>query len=116
MPPIPIPIIGVLLANLTLFIVLFFIIMLVLGTLFLMAGLSVVNGKHREFGTTFITVLIGTILTLIPCLGCIIYWYIIKTRHETGWGGAIGAWLIAGLIPLVIVFAVLIIGFGISLI
>jgi hypothetical protein len=109
-----IPIIGVLLANLVLFIVLFFVLMLVLGTLFLMAGLSVVNGKNRGFGETFVTVLIGSILTLIPCLGCIIYWYIIKTRHETGWGGAIGAWLIAGLIPLVIVFGVLIFLFGIG--
>ena len=116
MPPIPIPIIGALLANLLVFVVLFFVLMLVLGTLFLIVGLGVVNGKHREFGTTFVTVLIGSILTLIPCLGCIIYWYIIKTRHETGWGGAIGAWLIAGLIPLIIVFAILIIVFGIALI
>jgi len=112
----PIPIITALLANLVLFIILFFVLMLVLGTLFLMAGLSVVGGKNRSFGTTFVTVLIGTILTLIPCLGCIIYWYIIKTRHETGWGGAIAAWLIAGLIPLIIVFALLIIVFGIALI
>jgi hypothetical protein len=75
---------------------------LVLGTLFLHVGLGAVGGKHREFGTVFVTVLIGTVLGWIPCLGCIIYWYIIKLRHETSWGGAIGAWLIAGLIPLVI--------------
>jgi hypothetical protein len=77
---------------------------LVLGTLFLMVGLGAVGGKHKEFGPVFVTVLIGSVLGWIPCVGCIIYWYIIKTRHETGWGGAIGAWLLAGLIPLVIAF------------
>jgi hypothetical protein len=76
-----------------------------------MLGLRVVNGQNRGFGTVFVTVLIGVILSLIPCLGCILYWYIIKTRHQTGWGGAIGAWLIAGLIPILIVVAVLFVFF-----
>jgi hypothetical protein len=116
MPPIPIPIIGAILANLLLFLVLFLVLMLVLGTLFLMAGLSAVNGKHRVFGTTLGTVVIGSLLMLVlPCLGCILYWYFINVRHDTGWGGAIGAWVIAGLIPLVIVFGLLIVVFGIAL-
>jgi len=98
---------AVIIANIVIIIVLFFVIGLVLGTLFLMLGLSAVNGKHREFGTVFVTVLIGVVLSIIPCLGCILYWYMIKTRHETGWGGAIAAWLIAGLVPIVIVVGVL---------
>jgi hypothetical protein len=104
-------IISLILANLVLFIAVFFILALVLGALFLMLGLRVVNGQNRGFGTVFVTVLIGVILSLIPCLGCILYWYIIKTRHQTGWGGAIGAWLIAGLIPILIVVAVLFVFF-----
>jgi len=104
-------IISLILANLVLFIAVFFILALVLGALFLMLGLRVVNGQNRGFGAVFWTVLIGVILSLIPCLGCILYWYIIKTRHQTGWGGAIGAWLIAGLIPILIVVAVVLVIF-----
>lgn len=79
---------------------------LVLDTLFLYVGLGVFGGKNRTFGAVFVTALIGVVLGWIPCLGCIIFWYIIKTRHETSWGGAIGAWIIAGLIPLIIAFLV----------
>jgi hypothetical protein len=107
----PFAIIAFILANLVLFIAVFFVLGLILGALFLMLGLRVVNGQNRGFGAVFVTVLIGVILSLIPCLGCILYWYIIKTRHQTGWGGAIGAWLIAGLIPILIVVAVLLVFF-----
>jgi len=107
----PFAILSFILANIVLFIAVFFILALVLGALFLMLGLRVVNGQNRGFGAVFVTVLIGVILSLIPCLGCILYWYIIKTRHQTGWGGAIGAWLIAGLIPILIVVAVVLVIF-----
>jgi hypothetical protein len=75
----------------------------IIGALFMMVGLGAVGGKHRELGSVMVTVLVGAVLGWIPCLGCILYWYFIKMRHETSWGGAIGAWLIAGLIPIVIV-------------
>ncbi|WXG46578.1 MAG: hypothetical protein WED05_07980 [Candidatus Atabeyarchaeum deiterrae] len=88
------------------FVVLAIVIGLLLGSVFLMVALGAVNGKNRKFGSVFVTVLIGVVLGWIPCIGCIIYWYIIKIRHETSWGGAIAAWLIAGLIPLVIVLIV----------
>jgi hypothetical protein len=107
----PFAILAFILANLVLFIAVFFVLGLILGALFLMLGLRVVNGQNRGFGAVFVTVLIGVILSLIPCLGCILYWYIIKTRHQTGWGGAIGAWLIAGLIPILIVVAVVLVIF-----
>jgi hypothetical protein len=80
---------------------------LVLDTLFLFAGLSVVEGKNRTFGAVFVTAIIGALVNWVYCIGWIIYWYAIKTRHKIGWGGAIGAWIIAGLIPLIIIFAVL---------
>jgi len=107
----PFAILTFILGNIVLFIAVFFILALVLGALFLMLGLRVVNGQNRGFGAVFVTVLIGVILSLIPCLGCILYWYIIKTRHQTGWGGAIGAWIIAGLIPILIVVAVVVVIF-----
>jgi hypothetical protein len=91
---------------LLIFLVVAILVGLLLDTLFLMAGLGLVNGKNRTFGTIFVTALIGVVLGWIPCLGCIIYWYIIKTRHETSWGGAIAAWFIAGLIPLLIIGAI----------
>jgi hypothetical protein len=89
--------------SLVIFFVALIVISLILGTLFLMVGLGAVNGKHREFGTVFLTALIGSIVGQVCC---ILYWYIIKSRHETSWGGAIVAWIIAGLIPLAIVLAV----------
>jgi hypothetical protein len=107
----PFAILSFILANLVLFIAVFFILALVLGALFLMLGLRVVNGQNRGFGAVFVTVLIGVVLSLIPCLGCILYWYIIKVRHQTGWGGAIGAWIIAGLIPILIVVGVVVVIF-----
>nr|MDO8100547.1 hypothetical protein [Candidatus Njordarchaeota archaeon] len=90
---------------LAIFVVVAIVLGLILGALFLMVGLGAVNGKHREFGTVFITALIGAIVNYIPIVGCILYWYMIKVRHETTWGGAIAAWLIAGLIPLAIILA-----------
>jgi hypothetical protein len=52
-----------------------------------------------------------TIVSMIPILGCILAWYLIKTRHEVGWGGAIAAWLLTFIIEaialVVIVFVVL---------
>ena len=78
----------------------------ILGALFMMVGLGAVGGKHREIGSVMITVLVGALLGWIPCLGCILYWYFIKMRHETSWGGAIAAWIIAWIIPFAIVLLV----------
>ncbi len=93
-------------AVILIFLVFLIIITWILGALFLMVGLGAVGGKHRELGPVMITVLIGAILGWIPCLGCILYWYMIKVRHDTSWGGAIGAWVIAWIIPIVIVLVV----------
>jgi hypothetical protein len=101
---IAIGIIGYVFANPVLFFVLFFALMLGLGTLLMIGGLAMMDAKHVGFGSAFVTVLFGSVLTLIPCPGCIIYWYVIKTRHETGWSDAMVAWLLGALIPLLIVF------------
>jgi hypothetical protein len=100
-------IIGLILAGnwtvILIFLAVLIIVTWLLGALFLMVGLGAVGGKHRELGSVMVTVLVGAVLGWIPCLGCILYWYFIKTRHETSWGGAIAAWFIAWIIPLAIV-------------
>nr|MDO8099741.1 hypothetical protein [Candidatus Njordarchaeota archaeon] len=86
------------------------ILLLVLGAIFLSVGLGVGEAKNTEFGNVFITNLIGAILALfLPWfIGRILYWYIIKVRHETDWGGAIIAWFLAWIIPVVIVSVIFI--------
>jgi hypothetical protein len=85
---------------------------LLLMTIFLRIGIKAVGGKHLEFGAVFLTALIGYLVELIPCIGCIIYWFIIKSRHDTSFGGAIGAWLLAFLIPFAIIVVIVIVFFG----
>ena len=95
-------------------IILVFVLTLLIGSVFLLIGLKVVNAPVTDFGKVFVTVLLMAIVGVIPCLGCILQWYFIKTRHEIGWGQAILAWLLAGLIPLVIALGVaLFLGWGI---
>ncbi|MHA1834477.1 MAG: hypothetical protein ACTSV7_10855 [Candidatus Baldrarchaeia archaeon] len=95
-------------------IILVFILTLIIGSIFLLIGLKVVGAPETDFGRVFVTALLMAIVGVIPCLGCILQWYFIKTRHEVGWGQAILAWLLAGLIPLVIALGVaLFIGWGI---
>jgi hypothetical protein len=70
------------------------------------------KGENREFGDTIVTALIMAIVNLIPIIGCIISWYIIKTRHEQTWGGAITTWLVLIIVYfiLLIVIAILFLG------
>lgn len=89
--------------TLLIILILAIVIVLILGTVFLLIGLKVVDGKHTEFGSVFVTALIMALTWYIPCLGCIIAWIVINSRHDTGFGMAIVAWIIAGLIPLIII-------------
>jgi len=84
-----------------------FLLGLLLSTLFLALGLKAVKGENRGFGNVFLTALLNLIVSIIPCIGCILEWVIINARHKTGFGKAIVAWLIAGLIPLLIMLAIL---------
>ena len=115
---------GFTIANPVLFIILFFALMLSLGTLFLIGGLALIDAKNVRFGSTFVTTLLGSIITIVvlvgmitivilfgsiitvgfACYGFLVYVYTIKMRHETEWSDAVIAWLLGGLIPLLMVF------------
>ena len=82
---------------------------LVLLVIFLMIGLKAVNGQKRGFGSVFVTSLLNWIVSIIPILGCILQWVIINARHKTGFGKAILAWLIAIIIPWVIIIIILVV-------
>ncbi|MBD3157458.1 MAG: hypothetical protein GF309_01595 [Candidatus Lokiarchaeota archaeon] len=81
------------------------VISLVINGIFLGIALGFVDGKNRDLGDTFVTALFMAIVILIPCIGCILQWWVIKSRHEIGWGKAITAWIMTFVIEIV-VFAV----------
>lgn len=98
--------------TIILLIVLIFIVNLIIQGLFLGIGLGFVNGQNRELGTTFVTALLMSLVIWIPCLGCFIAWYFIKSRHEVGWGGALAAWLLGAIIQIIVMIILLIFVFG----
>ncbi|MDF1538309.1 MAG: hypothetical protein P1Q69_05355 [Candidatus Thorarchaeota archaeon] len=101
-----------------------FVVAFVITGLLLGVALGPVNGENRNLGSTFVTAFIVALtylVLLIPVLGiflfCIVIilqWYVIKSRHELGWGGAIVAWIIT-IILIAIVLVVLLFVFGIGL-
>jgi len=105
-------IINLIMANLVIFIILIFVIALVIQAIFLGIGLGFVNGSNRDLGTTFVTALLMSVVQLIPCVGCFIAWYFIKNRHDVGWGGALAAWLLGGIIMIIVLAAIFLFGFG----
>ena len=90
----------------TLIIVVVVVFLIVYG-LFLGIALGFVNGENRNIGSTFVTALVIALLGWIPILGCIISWYMIKTRHEVGWGGAIVAWLLTFIIAAIVILVIM---------
>ncbi|MHA1138175.1 MAG: hypothetical protein ACTSSE_16980 [Candidatus Thorarchaeota archaeon] len=88
------------------------IIMLVVQAVFLGIGLGFVNGSNRELGSTFVTALLMSLVGWIPCLGCIISWYFIKSRHNVGWGGALAAWILGAIIMFIVILAIILMFFG----
>lgn len=95
-----------------LLIFLMFILNLIIQGVFLGIGLGFVNGSNREIGTTFVTALLMSLVIWIPCLGCFIAWYFIKSRHNVGWGGALIAWILGGIIQILVMILLLIFVFG----
>lgn len=93
-------------------IVLFVVIGIIVNALFLGVALGFVNGQNREMGTTFVTALGMALLGWIPILGCIIAWYLIKTRHNVGWGGAIVAWLLTIIIEAIVIVVIVFVFLG----
>ncbi len=96
-----------------------FIIMWILGTFFLYIGLGVagVPDERKEFMSVMITtLLVALVQSFIPIVGCIIAWWIIKVRHTDTWGGAIVAWIIMIIIPIIVVIGLLIfLGIGLPM-
>jgi len=77
---------------------------IIVNALLLGVVLGWTKGENRELGTTFVTAVflgLSILLYIIPPLGCIVQWYILKSRHELEWGGAIATWIL-----LIIVIAI----------
>lgn len=93
--------------------VLFIVVELVLATLFLMLAMKIVSGcTNTEFGTVFVTAILMALLGMVPIIGCILQWWLLQNRHTSGdWGKAIVVWLLAGLLPLVVVMVILFVAF-----
>ena len=91
---------------------LMFIVGLIINALMLGVVLGWTKGENREFGTTVITALIMAIVGIIPGIGCIIQWYVIKTRHEQSWGGAISTWIVLIVVTVVIIVAIIFLFLG----
>ncbi|TFG33723.1 hypothetical protein EU527_07105 [Candidatus Thorarchaeota archaeon] len=97
---------ALLAGELLLLLLLFFVIYFVIQGFFLGIGLGFVNGKNRNIGSTMVTALLMTLVIWIPCLGCILAWYFIKSRHDVGWIDALIAWILGALVALVVVVAI----------
>jgi len=93
---------GLGITGLLIFILLVIVISLVFETIFLKIALSLFKAKHTDFGEVFVTALINALIGWIPCIGCILSWVVINSRHDTGFGTAIVVWLLAIIIGLVI--------------
>jgi hypothetical protein len=98
---------GFTLEALVLLIVLIIILGIVIQGFFLGVGLGFVNGSNRELGSTFVTALMMSLVLWIPCLGCILAWYFIKSRHDVGWGGALAAWILGAIVQLIVMIILL---------
>ena len=92
--------------------ILMFVVGLIINALLLGVVLGWTKGENREFGTTVITALIMAIVGIIPVIGCIIQWYVIKTRHEQTWGGAIATWIVLLIVTAVIIVAIVFLFLG----
>lgn len=85
-------------------------------------ALGPVNGRNRGLGSTFVTaffISLTYLILLIPffgallfCIAIILQWYIIKSRHDVGWGGAIVAWIITIIIVAIVVILLVLVIFG----
>lgn len=99
------------------FLVAFIVIGLLLGV-----ALGPVNGENRDLGSTFGTaflIALTYLVMLIPligiflfCIVIILQWYLIKSRHEVGWGGAIVAWVITLILIAIVIIIIAMVALG----
>jgi len=85
-------------------------IVLLLETLFLYIALKMVGAENDNFGSIFLTAFLMALVGWIPILGVILQWIFISSRHNTGFLKAIGIWLLAGLLPILIALSIIIFG------
>lgn len=103
---------GLGLITIVVIVIIAFLIGILLQAFFLYLALKIVDARNDNFGSVFVTALINTLIGWIPCIGCILSWVVINSRHDTGFGMAIVVWLLSGLIALIIVVAVV---FGLAI-
>jgi hypothetical protein len=85
-------------------IIVILIISIAISALMLMVGIKVVGGQYESFGQIMVTIILNVLVGWIPCLGCILGWYFVKSRHTPdSWLKALGALIIAAIIPFIIV-------------
>lgn len=98
-------------------IILVIVIMIAIQAIFLKIALGFADAKNTGFGAVFVTALINTLLLLIPCIGCILNWVVINSRHDTGFAAAIGVWILAFIIQILVIWAIFfVLGFSLPLI
>ncbi|MFO7797988.1 MAG: hypothetical protein ACQERB_13415 [Promethearchaeati archaeon] len=83
---------------------------LLFETLFLYIALKIVGAENSNFGSVFLTAFLMALVGWIPILGVILQWIFISSRHDTGFLKAIGIWLLAGLLPILIALSIIIFG------
>ena len=100
-------ILGLSIVSIIILIVIFILIAVLINTIFLKISLAMFkSAKKTEFGTVFVTALIMALIGWIPCIGCILCWVIINSRHETGFGTAIVIWLITIILEVLVIYAI----------
>jgi hypothetical protein len=98
-------------------IILILVIMIAIQAIFLKIALGFADATNTGFGAVFVTALINTLLLLIPCIGCILNWVVINARHDTGFAAAIGVWILAFIIQILVIVAIFfVLGFSIPFI
>lgn len=91
------PIFDFIMANL-IGIIIIFVVQLLIGALFLKLAIGWLKGQNKGFGAVFLTYILGQLLSIIPCLGCILTMVITKKRHEISFWTSVAAWLIGGIL------------------
>ncbi len=105
---------GLAITELIIVVVLVIIVSLLIEAIFLKIALGIVkNSKNTDFGSVFVTALVMALIGWIPCIGCILSWVVINSRHNTGFGMAIVVWILAGLIGLIVAVVIVIFIVGI---
>ena len=94
-------IIGIL-YGLLLYLVIFAIIFIIISVVSLGWALDRVGGQDTGFGSVFITSILMGLVMIIPCLGCVLALWVIKSRHSVGWMDSLIAWIVAVIVSLVI--------------